>query len=56
MVIEADSKAKRAHLLFVVIEDHEVTIDTIIFGDEMEKGHSDVAESVEVLALHLTIE
>ena len=55
-MIEADPKSECAHLLLVVIKNYEVTIDSIVLGDQVEQGHTHVTQSEEVLTLHLAIE
>lgn len=36
MMIKIDSDSKTAHFLFVVVQDHELTFDTIIFSNQLK--------------------
>ena len=53
MMIESDSEAQGTHLLLIVVKNDKVTIDSIVLCDQVEKRHSYVAKSDEILTLHL---
>ena len=48
-MVQSDSQAQLAHLLLVVVQDHEVTIDAIVLRDQVQERHSHVAKSDEFL-------
>lgn len=43
MVIEGDSQAQGSHLLFVVVKDDKVPIDTVILRNEVKQGDANIA-------------
>ena len=55
-MVQSDSQAQLAHLLLVVVQDHEVPIDAIVLRDQMQERHSHVAKSDEFLPFQLLIE
>ena len=54
-MIKSNPQTKSTHLLLVIIEDHEVTIDTIILSDKMEQRYSNITKCDKVLAFHLVV-
>ena len=56
MVIEGDPQAQGSHLLFVVVKDDEVSIDTVILCNEVKQGDANIAQRDKVLPFHLLVE
>lgn len=44
MVIESDADSQRAHFLLIVIKNHELTVNSIILGDQVEKWDPNEAQ------------
>ena len=43
MVIERNSQTQGSHLLFVVVKDGKVPIDTVILRNEVKQGDANIA-------------
>lgn len=43
-MIQGDPHLQRAHLLLEFVEDAKVTIDTVVFRDELQERHPDIPE------------
>lgn len=52
VMVERDPQFEGAHLLLVIIQDHEVSIDTVVLGNQVEQRHSDVPKGDIVASLH----
>jgi|LauGreDrversion4_2_1035121.scaffolds.fasta_scaffold68265_2 hypothetical protein len=43
-MVKPDSQLKSAHLLLIIVEDHEVPIDSIVLRDKVKQGDPYVTE------------
>jgi len=50
MVVQVNPKSKTAHLLLIVVQNHELSFDTIILSDKREKGNFNLAKREVALA------
>lgn len=43
-MVKSDSESQTAHLLFEFIENGEVTIDSVVLGDQLEEWDSNITK------------
>lgn len=55
MMVEVYSYPKTAHFLFVVIQYHELSLDAIIFSNQLKERYFNVAQSEVTLTVFWTI-
>lgn len=51
-MVECDSESKLAHALVELVEDREVTIDSVVLGDKLKQRHFHKAKNNVVCTLH----
>ena len=52
-MVQSNSQTQLAHLLLVIVQDHEVTIDAIVLRDQVQERHSYETKSDEFLPFQL---
>jgi len=40
-MVQSESQSQASHLLFELVEDAEISVDTIVLGYQLQQGHSD---------------
>jgi len=44
VVVQSDSESQLAHALVELVEDGEVSVNSVVLGDELKQRHFDVAQ------------